>query len=147
MNKIALRDTMLALTEADLAQATAKYQVFLDAAKLDELEPIESDEQSQAENAADLAEAFDDRVHGYTDKITRLREINFGPKDSVEPGAVVQLGNRYLVISVSSAEFTCEGKSFMGISTGAPIYVAIEGKKSGESCTFNGRALKIGEIY
>lgn len=142
-----LRDTMLALTEAELAQAHKTYERFLASAKLDRNEPIESDEQAQAETAADLAEAFDDREHAVAAKIAALQALDFGPKDSVKPGAAVRFGERFLVIGVSTAEFECQGQRFIGISPSAPIYAALEGKKAGDDCTFNGRTLHIQEVY
>ena len=147
MDKAHLKDTMLALTEAELAQAVKKYEQFLASARLDRSETIETDEQAQAETAADLAEAFDDRVHGYQDKIAHLQRVDFGPRSEVAEGAVVKLGGRHLVIAVSTGEFECAGRRFVGISTAAPIYAAMEGKRAGETCTFNGRDLVIGEVY
>jgi transcription elongation GreA/GreB family factor len=147
IDKTHLRDTMLALTEAELAQAQKNYERFLSSARLDRTEPIESDEQSQAEAAADLAEAFDDREHEVEAKIAALTALDFGPKDKVEPGAVVRFGERFLVISVSTAEFECQGNKFIGISPAAPIYEALEDKAQGEDCEFRGRKLHIHELY
>lgn len=147
MNKSHVKETMLALTEADMSQTEQKYQVFLASARLDRTETIESDEQAQAETAADLAEAFDDRAHDYADKLAALNKIDFGPKKEVGPGAIVKVGDRYLVIGVSTAAFECEGQSFIGISTAAPIYAAIEGKTASETCTFNGRELTVSEVH
>jgi len=121
MNKTHVKETMLALTEADMAQAEQKYQVFLASGRLDGSETIESDEQAQAEAAADLAEAFDDRTHDYAAKHALLAKIDFGRKDEVAPGAVVRVVDRFLVIGVSTAAFECEGQAFIGISTAAPI--------------------------
>jgi hypothetical protein len=147
MNKLHLKETMLALTEAEMAQAGKKYQAFLTAARLDPLEPIESDEQAQAETAADLAESFDDKVHGYASKIAVLNQIDFGPKGEVGPGAVVRVEKRFLVIGISTGAFECEGRSYIGISTSAPIYAAMEGKVAGETCSFKGRDLTVSEVY
>lgn len=116
IDKSHLRETMLALTEAELTQAHKTYERFLSSARLDRTETIESDEQSQAEAAADLAEAFDDREHEAEAKIAALNTLDFGPKDTVEPGAVVRFGERFLVVGVSTAEFECQGKKFIGIS-------------------------------
>lgn len=147
MNKLHVKETMLALTEADMAQAEQKYRVFLASARLDRTETIERDEQAQAETAADLAEAFDDRAHDYADKLAALVKIDFGPKAEVSPGAIVKLGDRNLVIGVSTAAFECEGQAFIGISTAAPIYKAVEGKIAGETCTFIGRELTVSEVH
>ena len=147
MDKFHVKTTMLALTEADLAQAEQKYQVFLAAARLERNETIDASEQSQAEAAADLAAAFDDKAHDHSAKIAVINGIDFGPKDEVGPGAVVKIGNRYLVVGVSTAAFRCQELDFIGISTAAPIYAALEGKTAGETCTFNGRDLVVSEVH
>lgn len=147
IDKSHLRETMLALTEAELTQAHKTYERFLSSARLDRTETIESDEQSQAEAAADLAEAFDDREHEAEAKIAALNTLDFGPKDTVEPGAVVRFGERFLVVGVSTAEFECQGKKFIGISPAAPIYEALEGKGQGDDCEFRGKTLHLHEVY
>lgn len=147
MNKADLKKMMLSLTEADLAQAHKKYELFLASARLDRTEPIERDEQAQAETAADLAEAFDDNAHDYQEKLDRLSQIDFGPKDEVTVGAVVRMGEKHLVIAVSTAEFKCGGEIYMGISPAAPIYAALEGKRAGEDCAFNGRSFKVDDVF
>jgi len=142
-----LRTTMLALTEAELAQAHKTYERFLAAARLDRFEPVENDEQAQAETAADLAEAFDDLEHEAQAKIAAIAGLDFGPKTEVGPGAAVRIGDRFLVVGVSTGEFTCQGQKFIGISQAAPIYEALEGKKAGEVCEFRGRKMKVTEVY
>jgi hypothetical protein len=147
IDKSHLRTTMLALTEAELAQAHKTYERFLAAARLDRFEPVENDEQAQAETAADLAEAFDDLEHEAQAKIAAIAGLDFGPKTEVGPGAAVRIGDRFLVVGVSTGEFTCQGQKFIGISQAAPIYEALEGKKAGEVCEFRGRKMKVTEVY
>ena len=127
IDKSHLRTTMLALTGAELTQAHKTYERFLASARLDRSEPIENDEQAQA-------------------KIAALQALDLGPKDEVAPGAAVRIGDRYLVIGVSTAEFSCQGKQFVGISQAAPIYAALEGKRAGETCEFRGRKLQFHEV-
>lgn len=146
IDKKHLRETMLALTEAELAQALEKYEQFLAAAQLDRSEPIENDELSQAKTYANLAASFDDREHNAGNKLRVLQSLDFGPKSRIEPGAAVRLGNRYLVIGVSTGEFVCSGENCIGISAAAPIYAAIEGKEAGDDAEFNGRTLHIGQV-
>ena len=40
----------------------------------------------------------------------------------------------------------CDGKEFMGISTEAPIYTELEGKRAGDAISLNGRELVIDEV-
>lgn len=77
---------------------------------------------------------------------SRANLDTFGPKSNVEEGAVVKLGGRFFVIAVSTGKFMCGGNEIMGISTQAPIYAELEGKRAGEAISFNGRELVIEEV-
>lgn len=147
IDKSHLRTTMLALSNAELKQAHESYEQFLTGAMLDRSETIEAHAQSQAEQSANLAEAFDDLEQEVETKIKVIQSLDFGPKDEVEPGAAVKIGNRFLVIGASTNEFVCQGQKFVGISVEAPIYAALEGKTAGETCDFRGRKLVIDQVY
>ena len=145
-NKDQIRDTMLSLETAALRSARDSYRDYLSTARVDQTEPVENDELAQAEVASDFAEALDDKLHDYADKLEKLRTINFGPKSAVAEGAVVKLSGRHFVIAVSTSKFTCQGREFMGISTMAPIFEAIEGARAGETVQFNGQDLIVEEV-
>ena len=146
MDKNIIKETMLSLEGAVLQSAREKYFDYVAHARLDRSEPIESDEQAQAEIASDLSEALDDTLHDHTDKLDKLREVDFGPKSTVTEGALVRLSGRYFAIAVSTSKFTCDGREVMGISTMAPIFEAIEGARAGETVEFNGRKLVIEDV-
>jgi len=137
---------MLSLETASLRSARDNYLNYVSTARVDRTEPIENDELAQAEVASDFAEALDDTLDDYADKIEKLRTIDFGPKSTVNEGAVVKLSGRYFVIAVSTSKFTCRGRELMGISTMAPIFEAIEGARAGETVRFNGRDLTVEEV-
>jgi hypothetical protein len=69
----------------------------------DRSEPIENDELAQAEVASDFAEALDDTLHDYANKL-KSSTIDFGPKLAVNEGAVVKLSGRHFVIAVSTSK-------------------------------------------
>ena len=146
MDKNIIKETMLSLEGAVLQSTREKYFDYVAGARLDRSEPIESDEQAQAEIASDLSEALDDTLHDHTDKLDKLREVDFGPKSTVTEGALVRLSGRYFVIAVSTSKFTCDGREVIGISTMAPIFETIEGARAGETVEFNGRKLVIEDV-
>jgi hypothetical protein len=146
VDKLMVREAMLSLEREELESAKEKYFEYVARARLDRSEPIENDEQAQAEIASDLSEALDDAVHNHSDKVSKLRTIDFGPKVKVEEGAIVKFGGRYFVISVSTGMFSCDGNEVMGISAQAPIYAAIEDKRRGDFFTYNGRKLVIEDL-
>lgn len=143
MNKADLKQTLLALETEVLASARENYRDYVANALLDRSESIENDEQAQAEVASDFAEALDDTLHDSADKLEKLQRIDFGPRSRVGEGAVVTLSGRHFVVAVSTRRFTCHGVEYMGISTDAPIYAAIEGAHAGETVEFNGRKLVV----
>lgn len=146
LDKNIIRETLLSL-EADAFQsAREEYFDYVADARLDRSEPIENDEQAQAEIAADFSEALDDTLHDHRDKLDKLKRVDFGPKTTVSEGALVRLSGRYFIIAVSTARFKCDGQEVMGISTMAPIFEAIEGAKAGEVAEFNGRKLVIEKV-
>lgn len=146
IDKMRLRDAMLALEEAELAHAREAYAEYLAEARIDHSEPIEPSDAAQAEAAGELAAALDHPLHDHAEKIARIREIDFGPKSEVGEGAVIDLGGRLFVVAVSTARFTCEGATVMGISPQAPLYKALEGLGAGDSATVNGRTVTIRDI-
>lgn len=145
-NKDHIRETMFSLETAALNSARDNYLEYVSIARLDRTEPIENDEHAQAEVASDFAEALDDTLHDYADKLDKLRTIDFGPKSVVTEGAVVKLSGRHFVIAVSTSKFKCQGRELMGISTMAPIFEAIEGARAGETVRFKGRDLKVEDV-
>lgn len=146
MDKDIIKETMLSLEGAALQSARENYFDYVAHARLDRSEPIEDDEQAQAEIASDLSEALDDTLHDHADKLDKLREVDFGPKSTVTEGALVRLSGRYFVIAVSTSKFTCDGREVMGISTMAPIFETIKGARAGEAVEFNGRKLVIEDV-
>jgi hypothetical protein len=146
MDKAIIRKTMLSLEADALHSARQHYLDYVSDARLDRSEPIEDDEQAQAELASDLSEALDDSIRDHTDKIAKLETVDFGAKSTVEEGALVKLSGKYFIIAVSTAKFSCNGKDIIGISTMSPIYNEMQGMRAGDSLEFSGRKLVIEEI-
>jgi hypothetical protein len=146
MDKQRVKQTMLELEQQQFEASTDAYLDYVRSARLDPSEPIEIDEFAQAAFARDLSEAFDGPVHAHAEKIAKLQRIDFGAKQSVEEGAIIKVAGRQFVVAVATDRFTCDGNELMGISTAAPLYAAIEGKQAGETCSFNGREIRIDAV-
>jgi hypothetical protein len=143
MDKERVKQTMLELERQQFEASKDAYLDYVRSARLDRSEPIEIDELAQAAFARDLSEAFDEPVHAHAEKVAKLQQIDFGPKSAVEEGAIIKVAGRQFVVAVATDRFTCEGDELMGISAAAPLYAAIEGTQAGDTCTFNGREIRI----
>ena len=67
--------------------------------------------------------------------------------NSVTIGSVVETDIKRFYVSVGLEEFDVEEAEFFGLSTRAPIYSAMIGKKKGDSFTFRGKEHKIQDLY
>lgn len=147
MNKDCIREAMLGLSINELEHATHNYLQFLEGTKLDPTEPIELDEQAQAKFQSNLAVSLEQPVHSAEQKVKAIRSIDFSPKDTVGPGAVVCVDGRHFVIGVATGKFACEGIELMGLSEAAPFYGALDGLAAGEVTEFRGREFEVRAVY
>lgn len=143
VNKDRLREALIALKEEDLAEDLAQVDEHMEAATLDQFEPHESDELSQARDEADKAAFFDQAARAEGERIAHLESLDFGPKTEIGPGAAFTMNGAHYVVATSTRRFDVDGMTFMGISTGAPIYQALEGAAAGETVTMGKRKLKV----
>lgn len=142
-DKNLIKHTMLNLESEELAVSERAYAEYLSCSTRDRSEAADSGQESQEASDADLAQAFEGPLHVHADALDTLRQINFGPKLVVEEGSVVRFVGRWFVVAIATKEFECSGVSYMGISSGAPIFKVMEGRSAGERLMFKGRCLTI----
>jgi hypothetical protein len=143
LSKTSLQATIRNLQEAQLRQSRDAYATYLAGARRDRTEPVDQDQASQEFGNAELAEYFAGPTRTHEAALSRLRSIDFGPKSRVEEGAAVQVDDRWYVVGVATQAFVCDGQTYMGISTEAPIFKALEGAMAGDDVEFRGRTWKV----
>lgn len=67
--------------------------------------------------------------------------------ETIEPGAVVVTEKMTFYICVSIEEFEVDGSKLFGISTKAPLYLEMNGLKTGDSFSFNKQSYTIKDVY
>ena len=139
-------DHLMSLEEQELATAQAHYNAFLKESQLDDREGHDKDDIAASRENADLAAAFDAPVHAHHAKIDVIENTDFKVTDVVRPGAVVKFNNRRFVVCVSTTRFEVDGKTYMGISTQSPIYLAMAGLQAGDVFTHNGIEFEVQEV-
>jgi len=144
--KQAVHDKMMSLEAAELASAIAHYESFMAEAKLDDREVHDKDDIVGARENADLAAAFDHPVQAHHAKIDVIENMDFSLTDTVGPGALVNFGDRWFIVAVSTTRFEVNGVTYMGISTQSPIYKAMAGLQAGDVFAFNGKDVEIQDV-
>lgn len=146
-DKLLLKNTMLNLEARKLAYTKQAYVDYLHDSAPDYSEARDHGEFSLRFNDAEIAQAFECPLHSYEDAISTIDAIDFGPKTRVEPGAVIQLEGKWFVVGAATAPFTCQGTTYLGISTQAPVYQCLEGKRAGETCKWNDKELQLNAVF
>lgn len=142
-----LKNMVMSLKAGELRFAQQAYEKYLAGAASRGDEPSDPDASSQAHNSAVLAQFFECPIHSHEEALATLQRIDFGPKDEVAEGAAVRIGGRWFVVGVATSAFECDGRSYMGISTQAPIYQAIAGARAGDAVQFRDRELQVEEVH
>jgi hypothetical protein len=83
-----------------------------------------------------------------TEQINLLDRINPGNiSKKVEFGAVVITETQKIFVSTGLGRLMVDGDTYFAISPAVPIYKAMEGKKAGESYSFNKKTMKILNVF
>ncbi len=137
MDKIKLKQALIELEKNHINESEMNYEEFLMGNLLDKSEVIDDDDQSHHRQSIEISDQLDKQAHVHQDHLEAINKISFEDTDVVQPGAVVSVNGRCMIVAVSKPAFNIDGRDFMGISTSAPIYSSLKGKKAGEVFTFN----------
>src|SRR3954454_16191271 len=105
INKAKLRAILLQREAVSIAESTGLYQSHLDTARLDLSEPNDEGQRSQQEQSAVEAQGFEEQSHLHQKHRNVIEALPVGRTAVVEPGAVVNVNNRYFVIAVPTEVF------------------------------------------
>ena len=146
MDKLELKKKLIEIEETIIHQAETNYEDYISGGVVDRTEAVTDDDHSHQHENTVLSNQLDRQVHEHEEHIQQIQEIDFGATDVVRPGAVVKVNGRYMVVAVSKPKFEFAGNTFISISTDAPIYQCIAGKKAGDQCQFNNVKFEIQEV-
>lgn len=145
-----------------LAESIRRHQSVIDdfRARISTLlneEPIINDEEvdmaQQAKNAQEIiteVNPLGDELAFANEEMRLLLDMQAHQDDvhdKVELGSIVVTDKDTFFVSASIERFEVDGKSVFGLSTQAPLYKAMEGKKEGESFSYKDNVYKIKEIF
>lgn len=132
MNKEELKTHFISLQADRVAKMEAAVSSYNEAKDLDESDTLDSEDYSHQTESGDLAQQLQ-MQHGLEkDQLDVLKSMKTQPNSKVELGALVQLGDMWIYVSVSGSAFEFNGRKVQPISTLAPIYADMRGKAVGE---------------
>lgn len=147
INKTALKEAMISTEHSKIHLLEDEIDDFISNGNMDNDNVIDIDDESHAEQRRVDYRRLDGQIHEHSDHVNLLNEIDFGPADLVRPGAVIELENRFIVVAVAEGKFKFNGRNFIAISTDAPLYQCMKGKKAGDTCQLKDQTFTIKNIF
>jgi hypothetical protein len=138
-----VKDALIAQVKAALRSSRAHVSAEDSAAELDPVSSYSVDDQSQADEAGDLGGLTERVARRQEDLLSRIESLDFGPKSVVSPGALVGFDGDSYVVGVAAAAFDCDGISYEGIASDAPIYASLEGLRAGDTFDFDDHEYRV----
>lgn len=126
-----------------------------------EINRIQESQMDKDEDQYDMDEGSrDEAAHEVLNKLTEQRNFSLAKKqvlesmempktlvEEVTPGAIVETNHGTFYISVSTDEFSVDGKQVRGISKEAPVYNVMKEKKKGDAFSFRDTDYEIKEVF
>lgn len=138
-----VKDALIVQAETELRLSRASAAGQDSAAELDPDSSYSVDDQSQSDEAGELGglfEGIEDRQEGV---LAQLKDLDFGLKTVVGPGAFVGFGGARYIVGVVAAAIASDGVTYEGISSDSPIYASLIGLRVGDTFTFDGHEHRV----
>lgn len=137
---------LIELKQDEINALKESERIYTESADLDEESSLELDDFAQQSQSTDSARNLQIRINQATEDLNNFKVLRPELIDEITEGNVVLTDKVNFVIGLSFKDFEWENKKFVGISTQAPIFEALLGKRAGDKIEFNGIKYTIEEI-
>ncbi|MGU9939813.1 hypothetical protein ACNFNZ_14720 [Empedobacter brevis] len=137
---------LIQLKQDEINALKESERIYTESADLDEESSLELDDFAQQSQSTDSARNLQIRINQATEDLNNFKVLRPELIDEITEGNVVLTDKVNFVIGLSFKDFEWENKKFVGISTQAPIFEALLGKRAGDKIEFNGIKYTIEEI-
>lgn len=148
LNKEELLDKCLAVVNERIEQYNSKLEEISGVNEQKKIHPDFDEYGNKGEMLTEYEKnaAYLDRVRTWKETLAGLDVTH--RSIAVRPGSVVETDNSYYFVSVPLGEIQMEsGSKVYAVSTDAPIYKELEGRKEGDSFKFRDQDVKIVKVH
>ncbi|WP_291275639.1 hypothetical protein [Flavobacterium sp.] len=132
MNKIKILEQIVKEQSKTLANLTASIQKYKSASDMDEDDTLDPEDYSHQGEAREMKIRMEQLLLKESKNLELIEKCLSIENEEVAFGALLDLDSKYLFVGVSIHPFSFEGKEVYSISTEAPIFQLIKGKKVNE---------------
>lgn len=107
------------------------------------------DQKSLDNSSSELINKLADQLNFVVEEMNMLLKMKVGDQlhERVSIGSIVETDKKVFYPSVSIENFNLNGKELFGISTKAPLYKAMSGKKAGDVFSYQKTQYRIEDVY
>lgn len=146
MNKLHIKEKLFEQQENIIRELAEKVEMTHSMVDVDEDDTHDPDDYSHQYESGEMEQLIKVQLNKAKGNMERLKTIDFGEKDTVTPGALVQTPRFNFFIGFATVPFDVDGKHIVGISTESPIYSIMNGRKEGDKFSFSGINYEISKI-
>lgn len=132
MNKIKILEQIVKEQSKTLANLTSSIQKYKSASDMDEDDTLDPEDYSHQVEAREMKMRMEQLLLKESKNLELIEKCLSIENEEVAFGALLDLDSKYLFVGVSIHPFSFEGKEVYSISTEAPIFQLIKGKKVNE---------------
>ena len=153
MNKIDFKKTVLAKAKERQQEVIndfkSRIQELNSTDNAVEEDQLDHDQLSLDATSDHLINGLADQLNFVVEEMNLLNRMQIGDElhESAAIGSIVKTDKQVFFPSVSVERFDVNGQDVFGISAKAPIYLAMKGKKTGETFEYNKTVYTITEVY
>lgn len=151
MDKATTKQAVLAAAKRKLEEHMAEYKERINELRAETVENDLPESASQTEGRRDanieLMNSIGEQYEEVQRELDTLAQVDGEPCADVRFGAVVHTNLRNLLIATSVDEFKAAGRSYLGLSAQAPLFLTMKGKKVGDILSYNDMTYTIEDIF
>ena len=129
---------------AELKEQTQTIHTMVDIDESDTVDPEDFSHQYESQEMEQMLKVQRNRAER---GLEVLASLDISPKNKVETGAIIETDSLNFFIGYPTIPFDMEGKRYVGISAGSPIYTLMSGKRKGDSFQYAGTSYNIINIF
>ncbi|MFV0604268.1 MAG: hypothetical protein ACK5NK_00380 [Niabella sp.] len=114
---------------------------------IDENSTIDPDDLSQQNESKDMEMRYNLQLQQAKNDLIAVKQLMTSKNDSISLGALIDTDKKYFFIGISNPVIDAGGKELICVSTKAPAYAALEGKKPGDNFQLGKESYTISNIY
>lgn len=128
----------------ELKERTQTLHTMVDIDEDDTIDPEDFSHQYESQELEQMIKVQQNRA---ARGLEVLASVDISPKSKVETGAIIETDALNFFIGYPTIPFDMNGKRYVGISAGSPIYAIMNGKRTGERFSYAGNEYHIINIF